>query len=96
MNTYDIGDLVRIQSTFKNVDGTVVDPTTITFKLKTPDGTVTTYVYGSNAEVVKEGTGIYHVDWSCTQAGQHIYLYVGTGTVQTAEDATFMVHERML
>lgn len=96
MNIYDIGDLVRIKATFENVDGVILDPTTITFKLKTPDDVTTVYVYGTDAALVKESTGVYHVDWSCTQAGLHIYLYIGTGTVQTAEESHFQVRERAI
>ncbi len=95
-NIYDVGDISRVSSTFKNSTGTPTDPTTITFKLLTPDGMTTTYVYATDAQLVKESTGVYHVDWSCTQAGLHVYGFIGTGTVQTAEDSSFLVQGRVV
>ena len=34
--------------------GTVTDPTTVTLKMTEPDGTVTTYVNGTDAQNVKD------------------------------------------
>jgi hypothetical protein len=46
-NTYDQGDMVRLAATFE-IETVDTDPSTITFKILAPDGTVTTYVFGTD------------------------------------------------
>lgn len=86
---YDIGDTRRLTATFTNLAGAATDPTTVTFKVKVPDGTITTYIYGTHAELAKSATGVYYVDYSITQAGRYSYRFEGTGTVATAENGEF-------
>lgn len=40
---YDINDSIRCSAEFKDSSGTYVDPTTIIFKLKMPNGTKLSY-----------------------------------------------------
>ena len=92
--TRDVGDKCRVTCTFKNLAGADTDPTAITFKMLEPDGTVTTYVYGVDAELVKSATGIYYVDWTSDQAGRHLYRFIGTGTVeQTVQGEVFALRD---
>lgn len=42
-----------------NSDGDAYDPTTVEIIVAQPDGTETTYVYDTDDEVVKNGTGDY-------------------------------------
>jgi hypothetical protein len=91
MNTYDVGDLVRIDATF-TVDATATDPTTVICRVKAPDGTVSAKTYGTDAEVVKESTaGVYHLDIDITQRGTWRYRWEGTGAAQGAEEGRFDV-----
>lgn len=92
MNTYDVGDLVRLRAVFKNAAGADTDPTTIVLKHKNPAGTVTTLTY-SLAELTKEGTGIYYKDVSITLDGKWIYKFIATGTVQAVEEEQFFVRK---
>ena len=56
---FDIGDAVRIKIEFKDENGDLGDPTTVTFKYKVKrSGTPVSYVYGTDAELVKESTGV--------------------------------------
>src|SRR5438093_1415790 len=59
-----VGDASRIGAIFTNLDnGTEVDPDTVRFKSKVgSDGTETILVYGTDDALVREDTGIYHVD----------------------------------
>jgi len=91
MSTYDVGDAVRITNTFTNLAGTATDPTTITVKVKTPANIETTYVYLTDAAVVRTSTGVYYIDVSLTEAGVWAYRFVGTGTVKAAKEGTFIV-----
>lgn len=88
---YQIGDSVTLDALFKNLAGVATDPGTVTFRITKPNGTVVTYVYGTDIQLVKDGTGDYHVDIACDQAGQWFYRWTGTGAVAAAEDGEFMV-----
>jgi hypothetical protein len=81
---YDIGDLRALGVTFQNAAGSDADPTTITFRLLEPDGTVTVFVYGTDAEVVRDALGQYHVDWTLAQSGRHVARWEGTGAVHAS------------
>lgn len=91
-SVHESGTLVRATGTFK-VDGVVTDPTTVTAIISEPDGTETTYVYGTDAELVKDSTGVYHVDISAMTAGRWVYRFEGTGAAQAAGERVFLVEE---
>lgn len=90
INVYQLGDSPRISAEFRNAAGTLIDPTTVTFKFTTPSGVVTPYVYPA-AQVVKDGTGLYHVDLSVNERGIWLYRWESTGTGQAAEQHEFTV-----
>jgi hypothetical protein len=75
-----VGDQPRFKGTFKNLAGTVADPPGVTVDIIAPDGTQTTYVYATDAELVKEGVGIYYVNWLLSQSGQYTIWFKATGT----------------
>ena len=89
-NTYDIGALIRVSGTFQ-VGGVDTDPTAVTVKHRKPDGTLVTKVFVTDAEVVKDATGQYHMDIDIDAAGQWWYRFEGTGTAQTAEEKNFFI-----
>jgi hypothetical protein len=90
-NVYERGDDVRCTGSFANDAGVATDPTAVTFRIVPQLGTATTYTYGTDNQVVKESTGIYHVDYTPTVHGPHTYEFVGTGAVQRAVSRTFLV-----
>ena len=89
-NTYTNGQQVRSTVTF-TVGGSATDPTTVVAKVMAPDGTVTTYAYGTDAELVKNTTGVYYVDITGDQDGPWNYRFVGTGTCVAASEGTFYI-----
>ena len=90
--SYDIGDSIRCSVEFKaRSTGTLTDPSVVTFKFKNPAGTETTYVYGTDAELVKDSTGMYHVDLDISSPGIYFYRFVGSGTVKAASESKFTV-----
>jgi hypothetical protein len=89
-NSYDVGDLIRLSITFK-VGSTPTDPTTITFRILSPDGTVTEYIYATDDELVRDSDGVYHVDWIPDVKGVWAYRWEATGAVIEAEQAKFNV-----
>jgi hypothetical protein len=88
---FDKGDQVRVQTTFSDSDGTVSDPATVTFKFTIPAGTTTTYVYGTDAELVRLSEGIYYVDIDCATAGIYYWRMYSTGSAQAADEGFFSV-----
>lgn len=90
-NVYDKGDLVRCSGEFKDGSGTYADPNPLLFKMKDPSGVTTTYTYGTDPQLVKDGTGRYHVDVSATKVGTWYYRFEGTGTGQCAGENHFVV-----
>jgi hypothetical protein len=82
---WDIGDVMRTTAKFK-VSGVLTDPTTLQFKFKTPAGVSTTYTYGTSVQVVKDETGVYHVDLPLSEDGDWKYRWVSTGTAAGAAE----------
>ena len=90
-NSYDGGDLVRVSLAFTDENGTDADPTTVRGRFRDPDGAITTYLYGTDAELVKDATGRYHFDVSPATSGEWRYRGEGTGAVQAAAEGRFSV-----
>jgi hypothetical protein len=67
INYYKKGQKVRVSCIFA-VNGTPTDPTTITCKVMDPSRNVSTYVFGTGADLVKDSTGVYHVDVVTTRS----------------------------
>ena len=78
MNTYEYGTSPTITVTIKNAGGTIVDPATLTFKYKVEAGATTTYVYGTDAQLVKVTTGVYQVELLCETGGEWSWQYKAT------------------
>lgn len=93
-NIYDIGDQVRCTGSFTDVNGSAFDPDVIRFKCQTPAGVATTYVYNTDAEVIKSSTGVYYVDLNVDEAGRWYYRFEGEasdGDYQGSEETWFDV-----
>jgi hypothetical protein len=91
LNRYDIGDLVRVSAAFSDVAGAAIDPTNVAFKFKDPAGAVTAYVYATDAALVRDSAGNYHVDVSVDSSGRWHYRWESTGAGQAAEEGQFIV-----
>lgn len=89
MGVYNPGQLVRLSVTF-TVAGVNTDPTTVTCKVKTPDGTTTTQTYNPG-NIVRDGTGQYHYDLAAVEKGYTYYGFYGTGTCSAAEEGVLTV-----
>jgi hypothetical protein len=90
--SYTKGTLVNCRATFTDpVSGSVVDPTTVTFRVKNPSGITTTWTYGPDLELEKESTGHYKAQVNANQQGSWSYRFESTGPYQGAREATFDV-----
>ena len=90
--TFDIGALVRCKAGFTNSETDApLDPDTVTFRVRKPDGTLTDYVYP--ASVTKTATGAYQADVDADQAGSWRWRVFSTGNGQAAEEDGFSVRK---
>lgn len=91
-NIHDLGDLVRVSAPFTLVSsGAAVDPDAVKLSVKNPSDEVTTYVYGTDAEIVKDSTGNYHADIDADETGTWHYRWWSTGNGQAAQEKLFEV-----
>lgn len=91
INVYTKGRLVRFAALFKNAAGAAADPTGVSFKTRSPAGTLITYVYPTDVALVRDSTGNYHIDVAVGESGEWHHRWEGTGAVVTAEDSQLVV-----
>ncbi|HRP25949.1 hypothetical protein [Thauera sp.] len=91
MNSYDLGDQVRLSAAFTDADGAPVDPTVVTVKYSDPTGDVTDLTYGVDVAVTQEAGGSYYVDFVPDRAGQWRYRWESSGAVTAAAEGSFLV-----
>ena len=83
---------IRIGAHFEDDGGTDIDPTTVTFRLMSPQGVETSYVYGTDAEVVKIDTGDFYAEVTPDESGRWFWRWQTTGTNKTlAFEGNFLV-----
>lgn len=88
---YPKGNVIRIRATFKDLANTLGDPTAVSFSFKNPAGITTTYLYNTDVELVRETTGVYHVDIDADTVGIWYHKFFSTGTGQAAAEGSFVV-----
>lgn len=85
-----VGQQIAVTATFRNATtGALVDPTTVTWIVGEPDGTETSYVYGTDSEVTKSATGTYVGTIRVEQDGQHTSRWNGTGAAVASDEEWF-------
>jgi len=87
---YDVGDRVRLTANFKDDLGADTDPTTVVVSVAAPDGTITSYTYGTDPEVTKASVGNYAYEETMTTEGSVQYRWVAT-TPDGAGEGSFIV-----
>ena len=80
-----VGTKRRLTFTATKADGTPVDPTIVTFEVTEPDGTKTTYTYGTDPEVVRLGTGLYYAEPMFDAPGDWEFWWYGAGNYVCAD-----------
>lgn len=88
MNSYLIGALVNLDASF-TVAGVLTDPTTLVYIVREPDGIETSFLYGTDVEVVRLAQGRYRLQWRVAQSGAHYYRAEGTGAADGVQEAHF-------
>lgn len=91
MGVYPLGQAVTVTETFR-VLGTPTNPTTVTYKLQDPEGTVTVYVFGVDTEVTNPSVGVYLLETPpCDIPGDWLYEIIGTGAVISTGSGNFTI-----
>lgn len=91
---YDVGDRVKLSVAIRDLESVetpLIDPDVLVFAMLEPEGSLTTYTYGVDAQVVKDGTGLYHVKWDTVAPGLHWSRFQASGNVGAAEELGFRV-----
>lgn len=88
------GSEPRVAVAFTNTaTSAAVDPATVVFKYEDPSANVTTLTYPTDAALVKDSTGNYHVDINGDEAGVWFWEWRGTGDNQATVEGSFAVTE---
>ena len=87
---HDVGDIIRLQATFKDSTGALVDPTTVVLKVKTPALVTSTYTYAL-AQVTRASLGVYYKDVTPDAAGVWRFRWYATGTPTLSREDYFNV-----
>ena len=83
---------VTMSVSFTDATGTLLDPSAITLNISNSVAdTLTLLTYGTDASVIKDGTGLYHCDYLPPNAGTYSYQWRGTGAVIAAQESQFQV-----
>lgn len=93
MNEYALGTDVVCSVIFENNLGAEADPTTVTFRLRDPEGESTAFVYNDDAQVVRTAAGRFYVIVDASKPGTWIYRFESTGAVKAADEESFKVLE---
>lgn len=88
---FEIGDLMETFVDFTDPAGALLDPAAVFFRVKAPDGTLTTLQYGVDSEVVKLSTGKYQANIDAVAAGAYRYRWFSTGAGQGSQSSGFTV-----
>jgi len=69
------GRTVRISAAVVNEAGAATDPSICVLHLRSPDGTETSYTYGTDPEVQRDSLGHFSADFVLEDAGRYEYLW---------------------
>ena len=89
MNNYTLGTLVQLTANFTQTSNSApIVPTTVTCKIKDPNGVVTDI---SNS-ISSPSTGEYVATYLPSMLGIFSYEFIGTGSAEAASIGTFNVN----
>ena len=91
MNSYPVGNLVRVSVAFTDSAGAAVDPTVVKVQVRNPAGTIVVATFGPDAAVVKASAGHYYLDVDASSPGEWMYRWYATGSGQAAAEGVFTV-----
>ena len=89
-----IGSPIAFTANFQSAAGSDVDPTTVTFWTMDPSRASTSYVYGTDDEVVRDNAGDYTATVTPDSPGRWFYKWITTGTnLVVVDEGDFLVQD---
>lgn len=90
---YHSGNVVEFftSDAFTDANGDPADPDSVTFRLMPPDGVEVSFTWPADAEVVRDGPGLFHTLVTVDTAGRYPYRFEGTGAVTVAAEDVILV-----
>lgn len=85
ISSFISGDTIRFGVTF-TLGGVLTDPTTVTFRTRNPNKVVRSYIYQTDAELVRISAGTYRIDLQLDLPGEHFYRFEGVGIAPGASE----------
>ena len=79
----DPGTAIRLAVNFQTDRGTDIDPASSDAEGRSPDGEITSFIYGADAALVRLDTGDHLLDFIPDRAGKWHYRWETTGAGQT-------------
>ena len=94
MNAYPYGSRINIQATFRNpLTSALVDPVTVTARVRRPNGPTTVYTYP--ATITKVSAGIYRTAHTTDMPGNWHYRWEAGGTPIGAGETYFYIRDSL-
>jgi hypothetical protein len=90
VDVFNLGQKVRIAAVFSDEDGVEADPSAVYAVVKEPGEAAVTYTYGTDAELVRDSVGNYHLDQGLETAGIWAVRWHSTGNVQAGSADTLI------
>ena len=88
----DVGDRPTATFTFYDLDGVLINPSTVKVVTRSPVGTETTYTYGVAVELSNPSTGVFEFLFpQLTAAGRWYIRCNGSGSVTSSLEDSFEV-----
>ncbi len=91
-SSFDIGDVVYIQTVVTNSGGTLINPTEVLLYLAPPSGAVGTYTL-SGGQVSNPSVGTFTYNGTVTSAGYWNVRWVGTGAADFGDQARYFARQ---
>lgn len=85
------GESARLTCTFRTTAGALQDPSAVRFLYRDPAGAVTTWVYGTNAQLQRLSLGVFLVEIALPSAGAWYWRWEGSGSLVAASEGAFVV-----
>lgn len=87
---FDIGDLPRLEVTFRDAAGALANPGSVALRILKPDGTVITPTPTSDT------IGVYYYDLSLDLSGWWTYRFIGSGANQASDEGRLFVRKPLV
>lgn len=89
--SYMLGTDVKVEGQFIDEDEALFDPDVVICKTKDPAGVEASYTYGTDAALVRDSEGIYHLWLFADQEGTWAYRFKCSGGARVANETEFEV-----